>query len=339
MPQIGSKLSTATFPEFADTTKRMVTMGPKLIEGIDGLVSLYLPCSIARGEGDRKVFMEMDGDEFARSKPEGTSVVKTDVVKGYEKTGFLKRFGAEIDITWEMREYGKDETIKRQLLNLSKFGPRRMMLDLQHRFTFAEATSYNNMDGETVDTSMGDTLAMASTVHTLTGSSDTYSTIVPGNPQFSMGSFEAAQEVANEQILNNLGRRRHMNFNTLVIHRDPVTMRKAYQLRDSMSDNTQNNSGVVNTYKGSFDILVLPDLATNADGSYNSAKAKQWHWVAKGEWEGYFQLYEAPHTVAPRGGSNLEDAHTDDWTFGMRTTYLICVVSAKGTVTSFGNNT
>jgi glycine/D-amino acid oxidase-like deaminating enzyme len=46
-----------------------------------------------------------------------------------------------------------------------------MELDLSHRFTFMTATAYTNNNGTSVDVTVGDTLALASTAHTVRGSS------------------------------------------------------------------------------------------------------------------------------------------------------------------------
>lgn len=335
MPAV-SQISLASFSELADTTQRMVASWPDLIDELAEVRSLYQTMDIPRGTGNQRTVWELEGEMFARFKNEGEDASKARVIKGYSKTGYIRRFAAEIDITWEAREQGKDQEIITRLTNLSTFAPSRMALDLTHRLTFHAATSYTDMDGETVDTSMGDGYAMSYAAHTLTGSALTYTTVVTGNPAFSQGGFEVAQEVANVNILDNFGNMRNLNFNTVVIHNDPATIREARQLNNSTADNTQNNSGVVNTYKNMFKLVVLPRLATTASGAYDSTKKKQWHYVAAGQWQAYFSLFEAPNLKKPMSMNNGEDLHNDDWTFGVRVAYMILVVSAKGIVTSTG---
>lgn len=331
-----SQISLASFSKLADTTQRMVAAWPDLIDELSEVRSLYKEMDIPRGTGNERTIWELEGELFARFKAEGADSAKSRVIEGYSKTGYVRRFAAEVDITWEAREMGKNQEIITRLTNLSTFAPQRMALDLTHRLTFATATSYTDMDGETVTTTMGDSLALASAVHTLTGSSDTYSSVITGNPIFSQGGLEVAMEVANVNIKDNFGNLRTLNFDTVVIHNDPATLRAARSLRNSTADNAQNNSGVVNTYKNMFELVVLPRLATTAAGAYDSTKKKQWHWVAKGQWQAYFSLFEAPNLKKPMSMNNGEDLNNDDWTFGVRVAYMILVVSAKGCLTSTG---
>jgi len=331
-----TQISLLNFSEFADTTERRWLEGPSLVQDLADVKSLYMVESVPSGTGDRRVYDEIEGETYARLKGEGEDAYKTGVIKGYNKTMYARRFAAEIDITYEARNFGKDQEILRKLTDLATFCPQKMALDLTHRFTFAASTSYTDMDGESVDVSMGDSLAMLSASHTLTGSSSTYSTVVTGNPSFGQGGFEVAKLQANTQVLNNFGERRVMNFNTVVTHDDPSTVRAVRQLNQSMADITQNNSGVTNVYKGAFRHIVLPRLATTATGAYDSTKAKYWFYMAAGEWEGHLGTWEEPNLKKPAVGNNGEDVHNDDWTFGTRCTYGICVVSAKGVVGSTG---
>ena len=163
----------------------------------------------------------------------------------------MRRFAAEIDITWEMRNVGKDQQIIRRLTDLSKYCPQRLALDITHRFTFATSTSFTDMDGDSVDVSMGYTTstALVDSTHDLTGTSSTYSNVITGNPYFSKGSFQVARERANTQVLSNFGDRRIYKFNTVVTGDDPDTVDEVLTLKKSTSDPTQNNPGVVNKYK------------------------------------------------------------------------------------------
>lgn len=333
MPAV-SQISLASFSELADTTNRMVASWADLIDELADVRSLYQTMDIPRGTGNQRIIWELEGEMFARYKGEGEDAAKTRVIKGYSKTGYIRRFAAEVDITWEAREMGKNQEIITRLTNLSTFGPQRMALDLTHRFTFGTATSYTDMDGETVDTSMGDTLALASSVHTLTGSATQYSTVCTGNPVFSQGGLEVAMNLANTQILDNFGNMRQMNFNTVVTGNDPATVREVRQLLHSTADTTGTNSGVLNTYQNMFRHVILPRLATTAAGAYDSTKSKYWAYVAAGQWQGYFSLFEAPNLKRPMTMNNGEDIHNDDWVFGVRLAYMIVVVSAKGVILS-----
>lgn len=333
-----SLISLLTFTDFADTTERRFMEGNSLVKDLESARSLYMVESIPNGTGDRRVYDEIDGETYARYKSEGADATKTQVVDGWTKTMTNRRFAAEIDITYEARSYGKDQEILRKLTSLATFCGQRQALDLTHRFSFSTATSYTDMDGETVDTSMGSTTstALVDATQDLTGTTTTYSTVITGNPSFSQGGLEVALGQTNTQILNNFGERRTMNFNTIVTGDDPATVRQVRQLMQSMSDVTQNNPGVVNTYEGTFRHVVLPRLATTATGAYDSTKAKYWFLVAAGEAELHLGVWEEPHLKQPAPANNGEDVHNDNWTFGARCGYGICVPVARGVVGSTG---
>lgn len=335
MPAV-TQISLQSFSNLADTTQRMVASWADLFDELADVKSLYKETEIPRGTGNQRTIWELEGDIFARYKAEGEDAAKSRVIQGYSKTSTIRRFAAEVDITWEAREMGKNQEIITRLTNLSQFGPQRCALDLTHQFTFASSTSYTDMDGETVTTTMGDGLAMASAVHTLTGSATTYTTIVTGNPIFSQGGLETAQNIGNTEILDNLGNLKVMNFNTIVTGNDPSTVREVRQLLNSTADMTQDNSGVTNVYKNMYRHVILPRLATTAAGAYDSTKAKYWMLMAVGEWQGYLSLFEAPNLKKPMTMNNGEDIHNDDWVFGVRVSYMILVVSAKGVLHSTG---
>lgn len=331
-----SEISLLNFSEFADTTERRFAEGASLVGDLDAIKSLYMVEDIPRGTGDRRIYSEIDGDTYARLKAEGADASKAQVASGYNVTMYNKRYACEIDITYEARTYGKNQEILRKLTSLATYAPQRMALDLTHRITFATATSYTDMDGETVSTAVGDGYALVYATHTLSASSTLYSNVITGNPAFSQGAFEVAQSQANTQIINNLGDRRIMNFNTVITSDDPATVREVRQLLNSTADTTGNNPGVLNTYKGSFRHVVLPRLATTATGAYDSTKAKYWGYVAAGEWEAHLGIWEQPNLKTPSTGNNGEDLHNDNWTFGARVGYGIAILSGKGFLLSTG---
>lgn len=333
-----SQISLLTFTEFADTTERMFVEGASLVQDLDAVKSLYRVESVARGVGSQKIFQEYDTETYASYKAEGADAAKKQVTMGWSKTMYARRFAAEIDITFEARQFGKNQEIIQKLTSLATFVPQRMMLDLTHRFTFCTATSYTDLDGETVDISMGytTTTALVDSTHDLTATSTTYSNVVSGNPQFSTSAYESALERTNTDILSNFGERRVLSFNTIVSGDDPQTCREVKQFLESVTDIDQSNEGVVNVYKGGMRHVKLHYLATTASGAYDSTKSKYWGIVAAGQWNGYLGIWEEPNLKKPSSGNNGEDIHNDDWTFGTRGTYGIAVVSGRGVIWSTG---
>ena len=332
-------LNTVSISEMTDLVSRnwgiyndMVKVGPAR--------SLFITEDMANHTGTTRRYTEIDTQTYAAVKEEGADASKATVQKGYEKDMTVRRFAKEIDITFEMRRFNKKPEIVSQLTALSHFCPQRMELDLTHRLTFATATSYTDMDGTTVATTVGDTNALVDSTHDVRGSSSTYSNVITGNPLFSKGGLEVAEGLANTNILSQFGERRVMNFNTIVTSDDPTTVNDVKQFLMSTTDVDQNNPGVVNVYKGKYQHVILPQLATDAAGAYNSAKAKYWALVAAGQgvngWQAYCGIWEAPNLKTPAPGNNGEDVHNDNWTYGTRCSYGIVTVTGKGFLLSTG---
>jgi len=331
-----TEISLLNFTNFRDTTARRFLDGEGLVQDLEAVKSLYKKATIVRGTGDRRIFNEIDTQTYASYKAEGTDAAKKAVIDGYSKTMIARRYAAEIDITFEARTFGKNQEIIQKLTSLATFIPQRMAIDLTHRFTFYAETAYTDMDGESIDVTMGDTLAGAHAAHTLSSGLDTYSSIITGNPVFSATALETAKGQANTQIMSNFGERRVMDFNTVVISDDPATVRTARELLNSTGAPDGAHSGVSNFFAGMFKLVILPRLATDAQGGYDSTKAKQWHYVAAGQWEAYVAEWEANNLKSPSAGNNGENLHNDNWTFGARGTRGIVVVSAKGNLMSDG---
>jgi hypothetical protein len=335
-----SFLSTTTLPEFVDLVRREWTESPQMVDS--PVIEAFLNFPIEDHTGNTRLFEEIDVETYANEKPEGAPAVNAVQAKGYSKLLTLTRFAKQVKITYEMRTDNKYEQVTSRLTGLMHMCPKRMELDLTHRLTFADAVSYVNLDGSTVDTTVGDGLAVISGVHTLTGSSLTYSNRVPGNPQFSRGGLAAAERIANNNILSNLGERRKLNFNTILTGDDPDVVNEVRILLESMSDPTYNNSGVTNVYRTKYRHLVIPQLASTAAGALDDTKRRRWFLAAlngspESSWQAYISIKEQPTLKTPAPGNNLENGETDDWTFGVRARYGIVVVTGRGIIMSTGN--
>jgi hypothetical protein len=195
------------------------------------------------------------------------------------------------------------------------------------------------MDGESVDVTGGDTLAIASTVHSLKFSSTTWSNRLAGDPAFSRGALEAAESLTTSDILSNFGERRVMNFNTIISSDDPTTVNEIKVFLNSTADVDQNNSGVMNVYKNKYRHLILPYLATTATGARDATKRRWWFLAALNQGanglQAYFGSWEPAHMVAmPASGNNMEDPHRDVWSYGTRSGYGFTIVSGRGIIAS-----
>lgn len=334
----GNLLSTITFPQMTDLIRRTWVVNQGLITPMAKQV--YITDPIGTGQGKTKRYDEIDTQTYAKLKREAEAVAKASIGVGYNKTMEKKRIGIEIDITQEMRDENRYAEVGSLITNLTQFCPQRIELDATHRLTFGQATSYVDLDGDTIDLTGGDGLAVFSAVHTLKYSPITWSNIVPGNPVFSQGALEAAEYLTNTNILSNFGERRVLKFNTIITGDDPNTVNSVKQFLNSTTDIEQNNPSVISTYYKKYSHLVLPQLATTATAANDGTKRKIWFLGALQQGvdglQAYYGEWEAPHMqVVPTAGNNMEDPHTDVWSYGTRAGYGFVFVSGRGIIGSF----
>jgi hypothetical protein len=335
----GTFLSTITFPELTDLVNRnFVSVGGMIIPMAK---QLFITETVGANEGELKLLQEYDTTTYAKAKGQGVDAKKASFGIGYYITVRAKRIGIESEITWEMRRFNKKQEVMAAITSLPYFCPQRVELDLTHRLTFAAATSYVDMDGNTVDLTVGDTQALASAVHTLKFSTLTYSNLVTGNPLFSKGALEAAEVLTTTDILSNFGEKRVMDFNTIVTGNNPTICNAVKQFLRSVSDNTQNNAGVVNVNQDKYRHLILPQYATTATGAIDNTKKNHWALVAAGAglrgWQAYYVEWEAMSLI-PSTVGNGTDVHKDVWYYNVRQTYNIGVVSGRGIIFSQPTN-
>lgn len=338
--QQSTLLNEVTFSEFTDLIRKNWVFVRQNIERTAR--QLYIVDAIGAGQGSTKRYDEVDVETYADVKNEGSNSSKAKVGVGYNVTMTARTFSKEVDITLEMRNDNRYAEVGTYITNLSEFCDNRQDLDLTHRLTFAGSTSYTDMNGVTVSTTVGDGLALASSVHTLAFSSITYSNEVSGDPAFSESSLESAMLLAATNIYSNFGEKRHMAFNTIVTGDDPGTVRAVRQLLNSTADVDAVQAGITNVYAAKFNHVILRNLATTAAGAYNSAKRRYWFLVASGQgmngWQAYLGEWIQPTLKTPAPGNNGEDIHNFNWTYSSYCRYGICTVSPKGIICSLVSN-
>lgn len=332
----GALLSNATFPEFTDLVRHEWVAVREHIQR--NARQLYIEDFVGQGNGSSKRYDEVDVETYADNKVEGGNSKKAKVGVGYNVTMTAKTVSKEVDITYEMRRDNRSAEVGTYITNLAEFCDNRMDLDLTHRFTFSNATSYTDKNGDSVTTTVGDGLALLSAAHTLAFSSTTFNNIVTGNPAFSETALESALLIAATQVYSNFGEKRNMVFNKIVSGDDPSTFRTIRQVLESTADVDAVQEGVKNVYMGRFQHVVLPNLATTAAGAYNSAKRRWWFLAAAGQrlngWQGYLGVWDAPFLKVPAIGNNGEDVHNWNWTYSAGARYGIATVSPKGVIGS-----
>lgn len=277
---------------------------------------------------------QIDGPGFARRKAQGQRYAVGSPVQGYSLTLTQARIGFMESVTWEMRKFDKYREIDKVMRRLGETTAQRMELDLTHQFTFGmAASSYTNIDGETVSTTAADGVQIFSASHTITGGSGNVSNLI--TKKFSRLGLEAA-ELAFTKMVNNNGVKVIVKPDTIVTTDDPATVNAVREFLKSVNAPDTAN-GATNVYGNKYKHLILPYLATDASGAYDATKANYWMLADLAHTDAVLEISEEPTFTAPTVGGNGEDFQTDDWSFKSSATYDYGVVDFKWVVGSDGS--
>jgi hypothetical protein len=278
----------------------------------------------------------IDGFSVAKRKREGGEFSFLNISQNYRKSWATYEIGGETKITWNMRKFAKYDLINKAISNLAESAAKRMEFDLTHRFTFANSTSYANLDGDTVTTTVGDGLALFSTAHTMPGTATTFRNRIANNPIVSKGGMEAGEKLFATQMIDTNGELVHQEPTHIVISNDPHVKNTAMEYLKSYADPTAAHAGVTNVYEGKYGLIILPYLATTAAGAYDSTKANMWFLVNMNHKDAYVKVAQNPTFITPadNGGKEFE---TMDWKYACFASYAIEIVDARWIVGSLGD--
>lgn len=333
--QANGLISTQALPEMTDLVRRKFLVAqeayPVAAKG------LYIMDSIDSGSSKR--YQDTAIQQYASNKAEGANNKKLSVGIGYSKDLTLKTIGAEIEITLEMRQDKRDSDIVSQFTSLSMVCSNKMDLDFTHPLTFGASTSYTDADGATVSTATADTLALFSASHTLAFSSTTFTNIVATAPQFSLGALAAAEELFVTNMFDDFGKPIPMTPNTIITSNSPIQIHKVQEVLKSTSNPDGAHSGVFNPMFGMYRHMILPRLATTADGSIDTTKKNYWFLASlygseTNSWRAFLVEKVSPTLVNPVANGYGQDAHNYNWTYSTYARYAYGVVGARGIVAS-----
>ena len=300
-----------------------------------GLVKEY---PIPANSGNTREFSEIDAEEYAKRKDEGNQAERAKVQQGYSKTMSKYRVAMDIGITYEMRTENKYPEVTARLTNLATQVAKRMDLDLSHRITFAESLSYTDMDANVIDITVGDGLALASSAHTVKGAASTYRNTLAGNAALSKVALEGMEKLVSEDTINQFGQKMAMDFDILWTTDDPLSVNTAREyLQSTAAVESGLNSGVKNVYQSKYKHVILPRVATDADGAVDTAKSKFWGLASSSASTFYLGVWEEPRLKTPANLNAGEDFSTDDWNFGARGGYGMVILN--GSFFKFSNGT
>jgi len=294
-----------------------------------------------------KRYDQKDFSTYASAKPEGAPSKRAKYGTGFHKDVILKRIALELVLTYEAIQYDQWDDVKAIGTELGKTAPQRINLDMTHlAITFAQGVSYVDMDGYQIDTTTGDGQPIASAAHELAFSTLTYTNILPGAPAFSKSALISAETIARNNTMDNYGIPKGYNWTHIWCSGDPNNTENIMQFLKSISDNTQANPNVENTYRRRYKMLALEQLDTNVFGQRDTTKS---NWWGIGAFEGditsgkrfaaIYSQWEAPHMKpAPTESNNASDFSRDIQKFGIRAGYGLCALDGMGIVYSFVPN-
>jgi hypothetical protein len=254
---------------------------------------------------------QIDGPGFAKRKQEGQKYAVGSPKQGYSLNLSQTRIGLMEAVTWEMRKFDKYREINKKMRGLGESTAQRMELDATHQFTFGFDGSYTNMDGETVNCLTADGQYNFDTDHTITGGSDTFS-----NKITSQFDVDALEEIENlfVQFQNNNKMKVVVTPDTIWCTDNPTLNNAIDRVLGSDKD-PENATQAINPYAKKYKKLVLPYLATDANGAYDSTKKNYWGIASKAHTDAIMEVSEYPTFKAAKPDSNGEDFDTDDWNF------------------------
>jgi len=333
------ELNTVSLPVFTRLAGVIFEKAKDMVEKNARSSGIFVVESVPANTGESKDYTEIDLELYADNKPQGNQAGRARIQLGYNKVVSVKRVAKDIGVTYEMRRFNKYPDVVRRLTNLAQMPVNRLELDLSHRLGFGTATSYTDKNGETVDISLGDGLALWSTVHTLKGTSITYRNRLAGNPQLSKGALEGMERLITEETLNNFGEKISAPFDILWTTDDPVTCNTALEYLQSVAAPDYQNSGVTNVYKTKYKHVKLPLVATTAAGLVDNSKRRYWGISSSYISDAHLAEWEAPHLKSPANLNAGEEFSTDDWNFGVRAGYGIGIVTGRAHKFSSGDAT
>jgi hypothetical protein len=335
------ELNTLSLSDFVRNAQIMWLKGLDSVPMVARNSGMFRVEPVAQNTGNTREYSEIDLENYAKHKGEGAQSERARVQQGYTKIAKLKRIAMDIGITYEMRTQNKYSDVVARLTNLGALTARRMELDLQHRIGFGTATSYVDLDGDTVDTTVGDGLSLFNTAHTVRGSATTYRNRLAGNAAFSKTALEGMETLCVEETINQFGEKMAMPYDILWSTDDPTTINTMLtELNSQASTTLETNAGVVNVNRGKYRHVALPLVATDNTGAVDNTKATYWGLASSMFTSAYLGIHEEPRLkTPPTEGNNAEEFSTDDWNFGTRAGYFICIVSGNWIKFSSGDGT
>jgi hypothetical protein len=215
----------------------------------------------------------------ARRRYEGKDAHKGTLKQGYTKRFSQTEIAIEMDVTLKMRKFDKYDKINEIVRGAGKGAERRMELDIASLLYNAWASSYVNLDGETVTTTAPDGNTLIYTAHTANGSSATFSNEVSTtHSPFSQDVLEGLEEKFNGFIDDADGRNLPIIPDTIITGRHSPTKHAVKRVLESeyYTENGNMSKNTVANYRH----LVVPLLDINPTTEARNSSMQKYCFVA-----------------------------------------------------------
>ena len=329
-------ITAANYPDMTDALRIQWLDAFESESALDTVKSLY---KVENTNDINGYITSLDGFSPSRRKEESDDLPYLSLTQNYRKEWDSYTIGGMEKISWEMRKADRYGEITDRVRALARSAAERMTYDLTHRFTYAASTAYTDADWVSVSITTGDGFQWAYSAHTVNGSSTTYRNRVSGNPVLSKTGLEAAETLFFTQMIDENGNPKPRTPDTLVVFNDSNTINTAKEYLNSTAAPDSANSGVINTYKSRYDLVVLTygSIAVSGSGyAYSSTYAKYWFLMDLKNKRNVLKVMQEPMMISPNS-PEAHDFETQDWKFGNLANYAIITLDGKSMTMSSGD--
>jgi hypothetical protein len=295
-------VNTTDLPDYVANLKVMFQKGfGEFIDESKSAKQFYQTLYMGPGQGMTfRVEEQISARAPAKVTAEGDNFRTTSIAPGYYKDVTVRRITTDVAYTWQWEYHNKYPSQINNLYNDCGRNLRyRIELDSIHRLSFGVDTSMTDLDGRTVDLTVGDGFQLFYSAHTLTSSTRTYRNRLAGNPAIAVGTIEQMITNFNQQTFDNKGTRFLAYPTVLLVGSDETQYNAAKRLFGSSGDPEGGHSGVLNPILGTKRVIQHQFLDTDKDGYVDSTKSAYAIMIDTSQALGYLVVTENPTVTLP----------------------------------------
>lgn len=276
----------------------------------------------------------------ARGVTQGQNFPLVSFAPGYYKTTTVTRKASTSEYTWQLDHHTPYQDMVLDWYNQTGWNLRtRLVMDMTHFLSFFTATTYTNIDGDSIDIATGDGQVLGYSGHTLTNSTTTCRNRLAGNPAVTAAAVEQAMTNFAQQVLGNNGDRLAVMGDALVVGSSQIVYHRALQIVRSMAPATAPNSGVYNPLRNALRVLRYQYLDSVAAGTVDTTKSEYWALVDTKNPGGYVYVTEQPNVMVPTLSNGGVQWLNDNKTIRGTTCYSVVWMNWRNIQLSSGDGT